>query len=124
MLSPSFSLTMAFFQRAVVPSVRPRTTALRRTCIVRTLVTVTLNSCPSAAAICGLEASGCTSNAYSPRSWKAADDFSVTSGRTATWWSAGILLPLLLGGGLLRRLLGRRLRRLGRLGRPGGLRRL
>ena len=38
---PSWSVTMAFFQRAVVPRVRPRATATRRICIVRTPVTVT-----------------------------------------------------------------------------------
>src|SRR5690349_25172877 len=47
-----------------------------------------------AALICGLVASWCTSNAYSLRAWKAADDFSVTTGRTMVSIRSGIGLGL------------------------------
>src|SRR6187397_846069 len=67
--SPSLSVTIAFFHRAVVPRVRPRVTVWRRTCMVRTSVTVTPNSFWSASRIWYLLASGCTSNAYSRRVW-------------------------------------------------------
>src|ERR1700740_3381786 len=64
--------------------------------IVRTPVTDTLNSDPMAALICGLVASLCTRNAYSLRAPYAADDFSVTTGRTIVSCSSGIVRLLLL----------------------------
>src|SRR5688572_3271722 len=66
--------------------------------IVRTPVTDTLNSDSIAALICGLVASACTRNAYSLRAPYAADDFSVTTGRTMVACSSGIARLLLLPG--------------------------
>src|SRR5712664_4337421 len=73
--------------------------------IVRTPVTDTLNSVSMAALICGLVASECTRNAYSLRAPYAADDFSVTTGRTIRSCSSGIgrLLRLLLRRALVER---------------------
>src|SRR6267154_19072 len=68
--------------------------------IVRTPVTDTLNSVSIAALICGLVASECTRNAYSLRAPYAADDFSVTTGRTMVSCSSGIA-RLLLGRAFL-----------------------
>src|SRR6267154_931495 len=64
--------------------------------IVRTPVTDTLNSVSIAALICGLDASLCTRNAYSLRAPYAADDFSVTTGRTIVSCSSGIVRLLRL----------------------------
>src|SRR5690349_4603225 len=61
--------------------------------MVRTPVTVTLNSDSSAALICGLVAAMCTRNAYSLRVAYAADDFSVTTGPTISAWMSGIFRP-------------------------------
>jgi hypothetical protein len=58
-------VTIAFFQRAVAPRVRPRVTSCRRICMVRTSVTVTPNSFCRASRIWYLLASGWTSKAYS-----------------------------------------------------------
>src|SRR4029077_2220752 len=73
--------------------------------MVRTPVTDTLNSASIAALICGLVASECTRNAYSLRAPYAADDFSVTTGRTMVSCSSGIarLLRVLLGRALIQR---------------------
>src|SRR6266567_1128356 len=59
--------------------------------MVRTPVTVTLNSVSSAALICGFVAAMWTRNAYSLRAAYAADDFSVTTGPTINAWMSGIL---------------------------------
>src|SRR6266513_1686110 len=64
--------------------------------IVRTPVTDTLNSVSIAALICGFVASLCTRNAYSLRAPYAADDFSVTTGRTIVSCSSGIVRLLRL----------------------------
>src|ERR1700694_722232 len=58
--------------------------------MVRTSVTDTLNSDSIAALICGLVASRWTRNAYSLRAPYAADDFSVTTGRTMVACRSGI----------------------------------
>src|SRR5438876_9804635 len=83
MASPSLRVTIAFFQDGRRPAYRPYVRRLARTIMVRTPVTDTLNSDSMAALICGLLASEWTRNAYSLRAPYAADDFSVTTGRTA-----------------------------------------
>src|SRR2546426_524472 len=65
--------------------------------LVRPPVTDTLNSDSMAALICGLLASEWTRNAYSLRAPYAADDFSVTTGRTMVLCRSGIVRLLLTG---------------------------
>src|SRR3989441_12320903 len=58
--------------------------------MVRTSVTVTLNSASIAARIWGFVASRCTRRVYSLRAAYAAEDFSVTTGLTIVSCSSGI----------------------------------
>src|SRR5256885_5313163 len=97
MASPSLRVTIAFFQDGRRPAYRPYVRRLARTIMVRTPVTDTLNSDSMAALICGLLASEWTRNAYSLRAPYAADDFSVTTGRTMVLCRSGIVRLLLTG---------------------------
>src|SRR5688500_7183595 len=81
-VSPSRSVTIAFFQFARRPTVFPTRRILPRWFDVHTPVTFTPNNCSIAWRIAGFVASGATSKTYSPRSWRATDVFSVTIGRT------------------------------------------
>src|ERR1035437_640135 len=64
-LSPSFNVTMAFFQAEVRPACAVRLRrALPRTLIVLTLVTLTLNSSCTACRICGLVARRSATTVY------------------------------------------------------------
>ena len=111
-VSPSFSFTIAFFQRGRSPALPPTRRVLPRCFDVQTPVTCTPNSCSIACLIAGLFASGCTSNVYSPRSWYAAERLlGDDRPHDGAMQSRHRLLPLLLGRRLLRRrLLGRGLR--------------
>src|SRR5512144_1476430 len=80
--SPSRSVTTAFFQFGRRPADFPTRRTLPRWFDVQTPVTFTPNRCSIAWRIAGFDASGATSNTYSPRSWRAIDVFSVTIGRT------------------------------------------
>src|SRR4051812_1946234 len=82
MVSPSWSVTIAFFQFGRRPADLPTRRNLPRWFDVQTPVTFTPNNCSIAWRIAGFDASGATSNTYSPRSWRAMDVFSVTIGRT------------------------------------------
>src|SRR5687767_5414279 len=83
MVSPSRSVTIAFFQFGRVPGLAcPTRRDLPRAFIVYTAVTFTPNSRSIAWRIAGLVASVATSNTYSPRAWYAAEVRSVTIGRT------------------------------------------
>src|SRR6478736_1872535 len=81
-VSPSRSVTTAFFQLGRRPADLPTRRTLPRWFDVHTPVTFTPNSCSIAWRIAGFDASGATSNTYSPRSCRAMDVFSVTIGRT------------------------------------------
>src|SRR5678816_2978685 len=81
-VSPSRSVTIAFFQFGRRPADLPTRRTFPRWFDVHTPVTLTPNSCSIAWRIAGFDASGETSNTYSPRSWRAIDVFSVTIGRT------------------------------------------
>src|SRR6478752_2419782 len=81
-VSPSRSVTTAFFQLGRRPADFPTRRTLPRWFDVHTPVTFTPNSCSIAWRIAGFDASGATSNTYSPRSCRAMDVFSVTIGRT------------------------------------------
>src|SRR5690349_70967 len=81
-VSPSRSVTTAFFQFGRRPADLPTRRNLPRWFDVQTPVTFTPNKCSIAWRIAGFDASGATSNTYSPRSWRAIDVFSVTIGRT------------------------------------------
>src|SRR6476469_8242204 len=81
-VSPSRSVTTAFFQLGRRPADLPTRRTLPRWFDVQTPVTFTPNSCSIAWRIAGFDASGATSNTYSLRSWRAIDVFSVTIGRT------------------------------------------
>src|SRR5512147_2949367 len=83
MVSPSRSVTIAFFQAGRVPGLAwPTRRDFPRACMVQTFVTFTPNSRSIAWRIAGLVASVATSNTYSPRDWYAAEVRSVTIGRT------------------------------------------
>src|SRR5687768_11661392 len=83
MVSPSRSVTIAFFQFGRVPGLAcPTRRDLPRAFIVYTAVTFTPNNRSIAWRIAGLVASVATSNTYSPRDWYAAEVRSVTIGRT------------------------------------------
>src|SRR5881394_3205086 len=88
---------MAFFQLGRRPADLPTRFSLPRWFAVHTPVTLTPNRSSIAERICVFVASGCTSNAYSPRSWYAADVFSVISGRTMVSCLVGMCyFPFLL----------------------------
>src|SRR5258708_32981049 len=97
MASPSLRAAIAFCQDGRRPAYRPYVRRLARTILVRTPVTDTLNNDSMAALICGLLASEWTRNAYSLRAPYAADDFSVTTGRTMVLGRSGIVRLLLTG---------------------------
>src|SRR5688572_12706250 len=83
MVSPSRSVTIAFFQAGRVPGLAwPTRRDFPRACMVQTFVTFTPNSRSIAWRMAGLVASVATSNTYSPRAWYAAEVRSVTMGRT------------------------------------------
>src|SRR4051794_750187 len=89
-VSPSWSVTIAFFQFGRRPADLPTRRTLPRWFDVQTPVTFTPNKCSIAWRIAGFDASGATSNTYSPRSWRAIDVFSVTIGRTTVRYTVAM----------------------------------
>src|SRR3990172_7285590 len=98
-VSPSASVTIAFFQSGARLKPRPIRLRLPWTFMVFTFVTCTLNAVSIAWRICCLFACRATAKAYfcSPAKIVA---FSVISGRTTTWYG---WIALGMGGHLRRR---------------------
>src|SRR4029453_6589933 len=106
-VSPSRSVTIAFFQFGRRPADLPTRRTLPRWFDVQTPVTFTPNRCSIAWRIAGFDASGATSNTYSPRP-RGGDRRLLGHDRThdGAKYSGHdlpvLLLGRLLGGALLR----------------------
>ena len=85
MVSPSRSVTIAFFQSGVRPATYPRRRVLPPTFNVLTFVTLTLNSYSTAWRISILLASTGTRKWYALRSAVSSVPFSESSGSRMIW---------------------------------------